>query len=193
MKNLTLILLLVMVLQTQAQQPPVPVPSRSLAPELDPAPFILGGYSLSIKYAPAGSTHFTYMASVYSSRFPDKMMSEENSEKGYSDLKLETSYAFFADYYLSKEKTGFHFGPSVFLYNKSFRSEQKELFKFQSIYPNIRIGYLFKPFRNCGFYINPWINGGKEILLKEDRSNAAWILPAYSYIAAIHAGYRINF
>jgi hypothetical protein len=166
---------------------------RSIAVETDPAPFILGGYSFSLRYTPQLPGYISILGSVYKSTFPDRMMSSSNSEKGFRNLRFETSYAFFGDYFLKENRTGLHFGPSLFLYRKSVQSEGKPAYRFQSIYPNLRIGYLYKPFPHCGFYINPWINGGKEIIIKESRSNSGWKIPEFSYIIAIHAGYRIFF
>lgn len=169
---------------------------NQLSLEVDPAPFILGGYSFSLKFSPQKLEHFSLMASVYSSEFPDKMMGKENYENGFRDLKIETSYALFTDYYLKGNQTGFHFGPSVFLYSKSVGEDESiQRTNFKSIYPNIRIGYLYKPFRNSGFYLNPWFNFGKEIMLDENNSidEKEYKPDDFSYIFAIHLGYSVSF
>ena len=78
--------------------------------------FILGGYSFSLKYSPA----FNYLISVLcfclQPGISDNMMSKPNFDnrdfKG--DLKLETSFAVFADYFSALIEKGLHFGPSVF-------------------------------------------------------------------------------
>jgi hypothetical protein len=169
--------------------------SHYVALELDPAPFIFGGYSVSAKFSPKCAEHFTLMGSVYSSRLPDALMSVSNTDKGFKDVKIETSFALFADYFLDEDRTGLHFGPSVFLYSKSVgKKETYDRARFKSIYPNVRVGYLYQPFETVGLYINPWINFGTEIMLDENgRIGTTEFEPnAISYVAAIHVGYQIN-
>lgn len=171
-------------------------PSSTLAVELDPAPFILGGYSVSVRYSPQTLNHFSLTGSVYSSRLPDKMMGKANYEKGLRDLKIETSYALFFDYFLKANRTGFHAGPSVFFYSKSvgnnFDAARQNL---NSIYPNLRVGYVYKPFRKSGLYLNPWLNLGKEMVTKRDKAShgAAFVPDKWMYILALHVGYRVEF
>jgi len=165
-----------------------------LAVEVDPAPFILGGYSFSLKFSPAKLKHVTLMGSIYSSDFPDKMMSDQNYENGFRNMKIKTSSALFADYFLKDNRTGFHFGPSVFFYNKSVEhASSGEVANFNSFYPNLRAGYVFAPFKNCGLYLNPWINFGKEIVVGNEASinDSEFTSEDFSYIVALHVGYRL--
>ncbi len=197
MKTIQIFLLVLVSLQLNAQNDNTQIISKNyLSLELDPAPFLLGGYSFSLKYSPKNANHFSFMGSVYSSEFPDKMMGKSNYEKGFRDLKIETSFAFFADYFLKNDRTGFHFGPSVFLYSKSVGLENTvERTSFNSIYPNIRIGYVYKPFMKSGFYINPWFNLGKEYVLDDKNyiEGLEYSTENISYVLAIHLGYRIIF
>lgn len=196
MKTLHIIFLIAFSLDVNAQKDTSETPSNFLALEIDPAPFILGGYSFSAKFSPARANHFTIMGSVYSSRFPDKMMSRENYNKGLRDLKMETSYALFTDYFLRSNRTGFHFGPSVFLYSKSVGAlNSAERISFKSAYPNVRVGYVYKPFKKLGFYLNPWLNFGKELVLGENKGNEGmdYSPESFSYILALHFGYRVDF
>lgn len=197
MKTLNIILLLIICFNANAQNDSTISRSKNyLSIELDPAPFILGGYSFSMKYSPRKLTHFTFIGSVYSSKFPDKMMSKPNFEKGFRNMKLNTSYAFFADYFIRHDRRGFHFGPSAFLYSKSVGSNSSaDVANFKSIYPNIRLGYMYKPFKKSGFYINPWFNLGKEFALDNNNSieGNEFSSNAISYIIAIHFGYQITF
>ncbi|MBK8424677.1 MAG: hypothetical protein IPL27_01290 [Lewinellaceae bacterium] len=68
--------------QTQQNQ-------SAISLEVDPAPFIPGGYSISLKFSPRTSNHITIMGSGYSSGLPDKMMSKSNYEKDSGILKLK--------------------------------------------------------------------------------------------------------
>ncbi len=166
-----------------------------LAIELDPAPFIFGGYSVSAKYSPKGAEHFTLMGSVYRSSLPDALMSAANKDNGFKDVKLETSYAVFVDYFIAEDRTGFHFGPSVFLYSKTVgKNETSDRASFKSIYPNVRVGYLYQPFEGIGLYVNPWVNIGKEIFLGENNrvGTTEFVPNDISYIAAIHIGYQVD-
>jgi hypothetical protein len=93
------------------------------------------------------------MASIYQSDFPNGMMAEANKEKGWTDMKIETSYAAFVEFYLNQERKGFYFGPSVFLYNKSVELETTaSRAEFSTIYPNIRVGYIWYPFKKLDLY-----------------------------------------
>ena len=89
-------------------------------------------------------------------------------------------------------KTGWHFGPSVFWYNKSV--EHKEMNgskKFSSIYPNVRLGYVFTTCLAKNLYINPWMNFGHEFMLDELKiNNKEFKTEAVSYIVAVHVGYK---
>lgn len=167
-----------------------------LALEIDPAPFILNGYSFSVKYGNPDLPHLTFMGSVYGSGFPDKMMTTVNREKGWTDQKFETSFAAFTDYFIRKNKTGFHFGPSLFLYRKSIgMTGSSERIRFSSLYPNLRIGYVCQPFKKLDLYLNPWINFGKEWISsgKTNLGETSFTIPRFQYIIALHLGYYIRF
>lgn len=167
-----------------------------LSLEFDPAPFILGGYSVSLKYSNKNLPHFTVMGSVYGSGFPDRMMNKTNAEKGWTDLKIEPSTALFTDYFIRSDRKGFHWGPSVFLYNKTVGlSGTAERIRFQSIYPNIRAGYVYQPFKKSGFYINPWVNFGKEMVIggKTAIGETRFSQARFQYIIAVHLAYSIRF
>lgn len=185
------LLLLSSGIQAQSQQN-----KSTISVELDPAPFILGGYSVSLKYSASEWNHFTVTGSVYSSKFPDKMMGKSNYENGFRDLKIETSFAVFTDYYLKSNRTGLHFGPSAFFYSKTVGSKfDTERLGFKSIYPNLRIGYVYKPFKKLGLYFDPWFNVGKEFVLNRTnaRDGAMYATDKFSYIIALHIGYQFVF
>ena len=166
-----------------------------LAIEIDPAPYILKGYSISLKYSPKQLPKIAFMASIYQSDFPDGMMTKTNKNNGWKDMKIERSYAAFAEYYLNEEKRGFYFGPSVFWYNKSVELEAiNNRTKLSTIYPNIRAGYIWYPFKKLDLYLNPWLNIGSEINLdKKNQLNGVEFVPnKLKYIVALHIGYKIK-
>jgi hypothetical protein len=166
-----------------------------LAIEIDPAPYLLNGYSLSLKYSPKQTPKVAYMASVYQSDFPEGLMMETNKNNGWKDMKIETSYAAFAEFYLNEKRKGFYFGPSVFWYNKSVELEAiNSPTKFSTIYPNIRAGYIWYPFKNLDLYLNPWLNVGSEINLDSNNQlNGVEFEPnKFNYILALHIGYKIE-
>ncbi|MCU0360914.1 MAG: hypothetical protein MUF75_09390 [Bacteroidia bacterium] len=194
MKKTSLLLFMAMVIGLKAQDNhPV---KNYISLELDPAPFILGGYSFSVKFSPKKWNYCSLMASAYSSNFPDKMMSKENYDKGFRDLKLETSYALFADYFIRPDRQGWHFGASTFFYSKSVgMDDSAERTAFKSIYPNLRIGYMYKPFKSSGFYINPWLNFGKELVTSGSTAlnGVNYGMSNCSYVLALHLGYQLSF
>jgi len=169
--------------------------SEQISLEVDPAPFILNGYSFSVRYSLACMEHFSFMGSIYKSDFPDAMMSQVNKDNGWTDLEFRTSYAFFVDYFFDKSQEGFYIGPSLFIYNKSVEIENSTTsIDFTNIYPNARIGYIWYPFESLGFYLNPWFNIGSEINIdKKNKINDIEFEPnRFNYIIAIHLGYSFE-
>jgi hypothetical protein len=163
--------------------------------ELDPAPFIFNGYSVSVKYSPEKMNRISFMASVYSSDFPDGMMLKENKDNGWRKMKFNNSFAFFTDFYFNDNKTGFHFGPSVFYYDKTVtQSSTTESVSFNTVYPNIRAGYIWYPFNGMNLYLNPWVNMGSEINIdtKNKIGDNVFKPNTFNYVMAIHLGYGFN-
>lgn len=161
--------------------------------ELDPAPYILKGYSVSLKFSPKRTPRIAYMASIYQSNFPDGLMSKSNREKGWTNLKLSTSYAAFMEFYLTDERRGVHFGPSLFLYTKSVMLKSTgERTNFSSLYPSFRLGYSWYPFQKTTIYVNPWLNVGSEINIddKNRLNDIVFKSNTFNYIVALHIGYR---
>jgi len=192
MKQILITLAIVIGIPAVAQET---VKTSNISLEIDPAPFILGGYSFSIKYSPKEFPKTAFMASVYGSDLPDAMMSKQNKEKGWSNLRLETSYAIFAEFYLKNNRRGFYFGPSVFLYRKSVQlNSANERTKFKSLYPNLRAGYIWYPFKKVNVYLNPWVNIGSEINIdtKNRFGEVHYEANKLNYIAALHIGYSLD-
>jgi hypothetical protein len=123
-------------------------------------------------------------------------MSKVNFEKGFRDLQIETSYAGFVDYFFNENRTGWHAGPSFFVCKKSVGMEgNSQRATFHTLYPNIRIGYLYQPFQKLGLYLNPWINLGSERNLDTNNilQRASCRANFIQYILALHIGYHLNF
>lgn len=192
MKRLLIILAILFSISINAQDT---IKTNYISLELDPAPFVLGGYSFSVKYSLKNMPKVAFMASVYSSDLPNSMMSTENKENGWTNSKLETSYAVFAEFYLKNNRQGFYYGPSIFLYNKSVeQNSTHESAKFSTLYPNVRAGYVWYPFNNINLYLNPWLNIGSEINLDNDNSlnGIEYESSKFYYIVALHVGYSFN-
>jgi hypothetical protein len=171
-------------------------PTSQFALEIDPAPFFLNGYSISVKYSSGQLAKLAGMASVFQSDFPDKMMLKINRDRGWTDMKMERSYAVFLEYYLRNSRKGFYSGPAVFWYNKSVALEESgKRTKFRTLYPNLRIGYIWYPFKSLGLYVNPWINVGSEFNLDHSNQidNIEFAPSRFQYIVAIHLCYSISY
>lgn len=167
-----------------------------LALELDPAPFILNGYSFSLKYSHAKLPKWGLMASVYSSEFPDGMINKSNKDQGWESMQIETSYAVFVKYHLNENRKGFYFGPAFFWYNKSVMySQTEERIDFTNVYPNVVAGYNWYPFKKIGLYLNPWLSLGSELNIDDKNTlNGVEFIPnSFNYILALHIGYSIQF
>ncbi|MCE7072588.1 hypothetical protein LZG74_19895 [Dyadobacter sp. CY327] len=172
------------------------IPKSTLSIEIDPAPFVLKGYSFSLRYSPKTLSHWSVMGSVYKSSFPNKMMKTENRDQGFRNLKFKNSYALFVDYALRKNGKGLLFGPSVFLYNNTVQHDDATKSTcFQTIYPNFRVGYTLFPIKKIGLYVTPWVNAGKEVNLdkRNQIGDVEFKTAKVKFIAALHIGYRFSF
>ncbi len=172
------------------------VAGSSVSLELDPAPFFLKGYSFSLRYAPKRLSHWSAMASLFSSHFPDGMMMDVNKEAGWRNARIGPSQALFVDYSITGNGEGLFFGPSVFLYHRSVTHEPAgTICSFTTAYPNLRAGWTWFPFKHAGLYVSPWVNVGREIMVSGQPHAEApvYALPDYSCIVAVHLGYRCRF
>ena len=196
-RSIEVLLLTLFPLLSTAQTPsPAVEPQGSLSLELDPMPFALGGYSFSVRYADRHMPHWSAMVSVFSSDFPDGMLSSTNRDAGWSALHFRASEALFIDYNFKGTGRGFFAGPSVFLYNNEVTHEPTgQVHAFTSIYPNVRLGYTWFPFKKAGLYLSPWVNVGREIIMNEQETSEIpeYVMDGLKYIAAIHLGYRCTF
>jgi hypothetical protein len=136
-----------------------------------------------------------FMGSVYKSNFPNSLMKDVNKSNGWTDVKINTSYAVFAEFYSNEERKGFYFGPSIFWYNKNVTHQPtKSNTDFQTLYPNLRAGFIWYPFKNLNLYLNPWINAGSEISIdnKNSRKGVEFEPNKFNYIMALHLGYTFK-
>lgn len=160
--------------------------------ETDPAPIISGGYSASLKYSPRSMPKTIFMGSFFRSNLPDMMLSKINSENGWANVKIEPSFALSAEFYFNKLRKGFYVGPLLILYNKScIQKGFDERIYFSSIFPNVRFGYSWYPFKKAGLYINPWLGIGIENDIGNNNIlNGKRFEPnTFNYVFAVHLGY----
>ncbi|MDR2145355.1 MAG: hypothetical protein LBE91_02710 [Tannerella sp.] len=166
-----------------------------LAVELDPAPYILGGYSVFVRYKKAESKIAVAAAVFGGNKFPDFLMSKENKDNGFKDQKHRMSYAVFADYFPKGEHKGLYLGPSLFLYNHSVsKTGSSDIARFSKLYPNMRVGYIWYPFQKNNFYLSPWASFGSEISLdsKNEINGVEYKPNKFNYIVAVHIGYSFS-
>jgi hypothetical protein len=169
--------------------------SATFSIEVDPAAYMLKGYSVSFKYGPKKMPRALFMASVYRSNFPDGMMKNVNKINGWKDMKIKTSYAVFAEFYSNEKRSGFFYGPTLFLYHKNVSyGEENKSTDFKTIYPGLRAGFSWYPIKKCNFYLSPWLSAGSEINLDNRNTiNGNSFEPnRFNYIIAIHLGYQFS-
>lgn len=175
---------------------PATTKQHSISIELDPAPFILSGYSFSARYNNKQWPHWSIMASTFAADFPNNMVSGVNRENGWKDLKFVFSKALFVDYYLKSSGKGLFVGPSVFMYNnEAMNLNAGKKIAFKTVYPNLRVGYTWYPFRRLNLYATPWLNIGKEFRTShsDQFEGTAYRTEKFKYIPALHLGYRYSF
>ncbi len=170
--------------------------THSISLEADPAPFLLNGYSFSIRYSHQKLPHWSVMASAFAADFPNGMLSDINKQNGWSQLRFGCSKALFVDYHFRKNGKGFFAGPSLFTYNSSITNTLSgKTSAFKSVYPNLRIGYTWFPFKKLNLYAVPWLNMGKEFMVNttDAAAGVAYQPDKFKYILALHIGYRYSF
>jgi hypothetical protein len=169
---------------------------HSASLELDPAAFILKGYSFSLKYSNEKLPNWSVMVSGFAGNYPNSLLAESNKSRGWTDLKFRCSNALFVDYHIKPSRKGLFFGPSVFSYkNEVKNSTTNQTISFRTIYPNVRVGYNWFPFKKLDLYLSPWINVGKEFSI--DKNNISkgieYSTAQVKYVAALHIGYNYRF
>jgi len=185
--------------KTEAQEVqilPATTKQHSISVELDPAPFLLSGYSFSARYNNKRWPHWSIMASAFAADFPNNMLSDINRENGWKDVKFIFSKAIFIDYHFKSSGKGLFVGPSLFVYNiEAMNTVAGRTVSFKTAYPNFRIGYTWYPFRKLNLYLTPWLNMGKEFRTgKSDQFEGTAYQPEkFKYIPALHLGYCYSF
>jgi len=169
---------------------------HSISVEVDPAPFILKGYSFSIRYNHQRLPNWSIMASAFAADFPNSMVSDVNRKNGWKELKFTCSKALFVDYHFKQSGKGLFVGPSVFFYNSTAtNTNTQQTVSFTTVYPNLRIGYSWYPFRKLNLYATPWINIGKEFMTGNTNkfTGSPYQTDNFKYILALHIGYKYSF
>jgi len=169
---------------------------HSISLEIDPAPFVLGGYSYSFRYSNKHLPHWSIMASVFAADFPDGMLSKTNRNNGWKDVRFSCSKALFVDYHFKANGKGLFVGPSVFTYNsQAGNTSTGKTSSFKTVYPNLRVGYTWFPFKKTNLYVVPWLNMGKEFMVNHTDAAAGPRYQAdnFKYILALHIGYKYSF
>lgn len=164
-----------------------------VAIELDPAPFVLSGYSVSLKVAPPQWKRFTLMGSVFSAHMPDAMMRKSNRDNGWTGVHIMQSAALFVDYYPSATQRGWHTGPNFFWYDRSMFNEVLQLSGgYKSGLYGWRAGYVWQPVRKAPIYLNPWLLAGWESAFPGQAKQPGFQTNGFSWILAVHVGWGMS-
>lgn len=163
------------------------------AVEVDPATFILDGYSLHGRYSLEDYPAWRIGIGVYSLEFPDAMidMTSANQNEGW-DLNLQQGVGLFAERYFNPDNSGWFTGLQLAghdfaLANSTLAPGEKDE------YTNVLImpygGYLFPLASNV--YVQGWAGAGytEKVSGSNTLSGEEYKISPIFAFAAVHLGY----
>lgn len=162
--------------------------------ETDPSTFAFGGYALHFRLQPKNSQHLLLGAGTYGLNMPKFLvdLNAENRNKGW-DSRIQTAYAFFAEYYLKAAGEKWFLGLQTGFQN--YELENENLPGKQSHYRNLLImpsvGYTWYPFK-IPLYFKPWMGLGytQKISGEANIENLDYKIAPLTSFMTLHLGYK---
>lgn len=136
--------------------------SSRLSVEIDPATFLLSGYSFHLRYQPMFSEKFLIGAGSYGLDLPDIFvnLNEQNRDQGWN-VRIKSAYSIFAELYFKQANQGWFVGEQIGFqnYKISNANELNGSSRFNNILFMTYLGYSWHPYKGS-FYIKPWAGLG---------------------------------
>lgn len=133
-----------------------------LSVELDPAVFLLKGYSVHLRYQPMFSERFLIGVGAYAMDVPQYLLNlnATNRDKGWQ-VRIRGAYLLYGEFYPRRANYGWFIGEQVGFQRFAVRNrtEGPTLIKFNNVLMTTYIGYSWHPYKGS-FYVKPWIGVG---------------------------------
>lgn len=163
--------------------------------ETDPVTFALGGFAAHLRVAPGLTRGWVFGAGVYRMELPEPMIELDPQNRGegwQSELRLGTGV--FVDRYLSGNGGAFVGGQLAVQQYRLGRRGVTGQGDYTAGLAMARLGYLWQPARELGFYVMPWVGAGAVATLGGDSRRLGderyRVLPAIAF-GTLHVGWRL--
>jgi hypothetical protein len=182
------LLLLTTTARAEADEAPI---RGDLLLELDPATFVLGGYSAHVRYRPAAAPRWSFGAGTYAMDLPGLLVDLDaaNRHAGWN-VRIRSGAALFVDRFLGEAPEGLFAGAEVGL--QWIRVANPRLGSARADYTAFllmpRAGYLWQPL-GAHFYVMPWLGVGWAE--RTAGSAGAYHVPSVPVLATLHLGWRL--
>ena len=167
--------------------------SSRLSLEIDPATFILRGYSFHIRYQPMFSERFLIGVGTYAFDMPQLLININgiNKDEGWR-VKVRNAYSLYGELFFVEANHGWFIGEQVGFqrFRVSNNNEAAGPAKFNCLVLMTYLGYSWHPYKGS-FYIKPWV--GLAYTGRVDGTNTVGsmrydVSPLAPYFT-FHAGY----
>ncbi len=163
-----------------------------LSIEIDPATFILDGYSMHVRIQPKNCNHLLLGFGTYALDLPDLLVNfnKKNKGKGWN-TRINQGYSLFAEHHFTEVNNKWFVGTQIGI--QEFKIEKETINrnkKFTSILAMSYLGYTLKPFKN-NLYIKPWAGIGYTSKISGNNKIEAFeydIAPITLFLT-LHVGY----
>ena len=166
---------------------------RWLFVETDPMSTLIGARTIWLGLEPNKLPHFSLAANITTADFSndiDDLLNPHNKEKGF-DTRVKIGGGLAIDYFFQKQQEKWYVGLiNLLLVNEVSRNNQQITALSHNIFG--RAGYRWYPFKQKGFYVNPFLGFRFEylpngrVILENQRFEAAGLQP----FGSVHIGYH---
>ncbi len=163
--------------------------------ELDPATFVLGGFSGHVRVRPAMLPAWSLGAGAYAMDLPSFVVGLDPVNRGRDwNARIRLGAAFFADRFLGDAPRGSFVGLELGL--QRMRLENPRLGPGSAEYSALlvmpRAGYLWQPF-GSGFYVMPWVGVGlaRKVAGTTALGGETYHVPGVPMFATLHLGWSL--
>lgn len=159
--------------------------------ETDPVTFAMSGYSAHVRF-PLENSGLVLGAGLYGMRLPDFVAELHPDNEGQRfHAEIDKSYAGFLDYHFTGRPEGLFAGVQVALQRHRITQGDSPAANEVGVALLMpRLGYLYRPFSESGFYVLPWVGAGAAVEVYRTNTVAADYesLPVLAF-GSLHVGY----
>lgn len=187
MKKLCAVILLFLVFRLSAQDSL----KNNFTAAIDLTPFLLKGFSAKMGVIPKVFSKTEFAFEYFSMLIPETVVNStlENANEGWEE-KIKTGFALYADRKLvSSSRRNAFWGGIGLVHLNQIATNENETFYFQQLEYLFRINYKWYPFKQSGFYINPYLAFAGRHKLAGD--NGDYSLSQFLLISSIYLSWKI--